>query len=63
MEIWDADGRVFNVENSDWAEPVLPDSEIQEPVRFEIAPDALGLELVLGPGEPEEVHIPLPEAV
>lgn len=59
MEIWDAAGRVFESTNADWAEPLQPDTEIVRPVEFDIAPDAQGLELVLAPGEPEEVHIPL----
>lgn len=59
MEVWDSDGRVFESTNADWAEPLQPDTEIVRPVSFDIAADAQGLELVLAPGEPGEVHIPL----
>jgi hypothetical protein len=61
MEVWDAAGRVFEATNADWAEPLLPDTEIQQPVEFDIAPDAEGLQLVLGPGETNEVRIPIDE--
>jgi hypothetical protein len=59
MEVWDTNGRVYEVTNDDWAEPIEPDTEIRRPVEFEIAPDAVGLELVMGPGETAEVHIPM----
>lgn len=61
MEVWDGAGRVFESTNADWAEPLLPDTEITRQVQFEIAPDAEDLELVLGPGEPDEVHAPVRE--
>ena len=62
MELWDSAGRVFEASNADWAEPVLPDTEITRRVEFEIAPDAEDLQLVLGPGEPDEVRAPVPAA-
>ena len=61
MEIWDSAGRVYETTNADWAEPVLPDTEIARRVEFEIPADAEDLELVFGPGEPDEVHAPLSE--
>ena len=60
MEVWDSAGRVFETANDDWAEPVLPDTEITRKVEFDIAPDAEELELVFGPGEPDEVRAPVP---
>ena len=62
MEIWDSEGRVFETTNADWAEPILPDTEINRSVRFEISPDSADLQLVLGPGEPDEVRAPIEEA-
>jgi hypothetical protein len=59
MEIWDAAGRTFPVENDDWAQPVLEDTEINVPVVFLVAENAEEMELVLAPGEPEETHVPL----
>jgi hypothetical protein len=59
MEVWDNTGRVYPVVNADWAEPVLPDTELQAPATFEVATDAEELDLVLAPGEPDETHVPL----
>lgn len=61
MEIWDSAGRVFETTNDDWAEPVLPDTEVTYQVEFAIAPDAEDLQLVFGPGEADEVRAPVPE--
>jgi hypothetical protein len=55
MEVWDAEGRVYPVINDDWAEPVLPDTEIETEAVFDVAADATEIELVFAPGEPDEV--------
>jgi len=62
MELWTEDGGVFEPSNDAWAEPMLPDTEDTRLVQFRIPADVTPRELVLGPGQPEEVHIPLTQA-
>jgi hypothetical protein len=59
MEVWDSAGRVYEVVNDAWAEPILPDTEIEAPAEFEIARDAEEVKLVLAPGDPEQVAVDL----
>jgi hypothetical protein len=59
MELEDDAGGVYPAVNADWAIPVLPDTEVQVPVEFEIPEDARRLRLVFAPGDPEEVRVDL----
>lgn len=59
-ELRDEAGRTYVLTGGDgWSAPVQPDTEIQGAAEFEVAEDALHLELVLAPGSLAETHVRL----
>ena len=62
MELKDAEGRFYPVLNADWAEPILPDTEMSTRAEFDVADSAVELALVFAPGESDEVTIDLSAA-
>lgn len=61
VELWDDEGNVFEPENLDegWYMPHEPGTVTESALRFRVPESSTGLELVLAPGEDEEIHVML----
>lgn len=59
VELWDDQGNIFEPDNLDeaWYTPHEPGAVTESALKFRVPETSTGLELVLAPGDTEEIHV------